>query len=102
MQGKYSPNIPKSSKTMSHNDFIFTAKYIEPEMMWLAKGEESTFKNYDAEGFDSYGYSAYDKEGNYMGIGAGIDRNGFTEDDYMYMDEDEFLQYVTGNINDAN
>jgi len=37
-----------------------------------------------------------------MGIGAGIDRNGFTGDDYMYMDEDEFLQYVTGNINDAH
>lgn len=49
---------------------------------------------YDNEGFDSYGYSAFDKNGTYMGIGEGIDRNGLTEQDYLVMDSEEFADYL--------
>lgn len=48
------------------------------------------FPHYDHEGFDSYGYSAFNSEGKYVGIGQGIDRNGFSENDYLAMSDDEF------------
>jgi len=39
------------------------------------------FGNYNDEGFDWYGYSAFDLDGNY--VGNGIDRYGYTESDYL-------------------
>lgn len=42
------------------------------------------FPDYDEEGYDSYGYSAFDKEGNFVDHGSGIDRAGWTEDDYLH------------------
>ena len=41
------------------------------------------YGNYDPEGFDMYGYSAFDEDGNYVGSGSGVDRAGYTEDDYL-------------------
>ena len=45
--------------------------------------EKTMFANYDEEGFDSYGYSAFDGDGNYVGIMNGVDREGWTEHDYL-------------------
>jgi hypothetical protein len=45
---------------------------------------------HDSEGFDGYGYSAFDGEGEYVGIGVGIDRAGYTEMDYLAMDSADF------------
>jgi hypothetical protein len=44
--------------------------------------EKTMFGNYDEEGYDYYGYSAF-AGGNYIGIGQGIDRAGYTENDYL-------------------
>ena len=37
----------------------------------------------DEEGYDRYGYSAFDADGNYVGDGDGVDRAGWTEMDYL-------------------
>ena len=51
------------------------------------------FANYDAEGYDSYGYSCWSADGTYAGIGDGIDRNGITEFEYLMMDNEEYNSY---------
>ena len=48
------------------------------------------FTNYDDGGYDSYGYSAFDWEGNYVGIGGGVDRNGYTENEYLCMSDEQW------------
>ena len=45
---------------------------------------------FDSEGFDTYGYSAFDAEGNYVGTGRGVDRLGYTEDEYFIMDDNQW------------
>tara|TARA_R110000782_G_scaffold159856_2_gene251937 strand:+ start:1223 stop:1516 length:294 start_codon:yes stop_codon:yes gene_type:complete len=45
--------------------------------------EKTMFGNYDEEGYDYYGYSAFDENGEYISSGNGIDRAGFTEMDYL-------------------
>lgn len=52
--------------------------------------EKTMFANYDSEGYDSYGYSAFDRDGVYVGIGSGVDRQGYTENDYRSMSDEEF------------
>jgi len=52
--------------------------------------EQRHFGNYDDEGYDSYGYGAFDVDGVYLGIGAGVDRLGYTEMDYLTMGSDRF------------
>jgi hypothetical protein len=42
---------------------------------------------YDEHGFDMYGYSALDREGNYVGDGRGVDRLGYTEQEHEQMGE---------------
>lgn len=46
---------------------------------------KTMFANYDEEGYDYYGYSAFDSDGKYVGIGQGVDRAGYTENDYMFL-----------------
>lgn len=46
-----------------------------------------TCTSFDIDGFDSYGYSCYDKSGKYLGDGRGIDRAGWTEDDYLTLQD---------------
>jgi hypothetical protein len=96
MQGKYSPNIPRSSKNKSHKDFIFNALGEVPQRNIFDSPyvQEIMFGDYDEEGFDSYGYSAYDKNGKYVGNGEGIDRNGITETEYLLMEPQEFYLYT--------
>jgi hypothetical protein len=45
------------------------------------------FGGFDGEGYDSYGYSSFDSDGNYVGIGNGIDRAGCDEDDYLSLQD---------------
>ena len=89
-RGKYSPNLPCGK------EFIYNC-YGKPVTEWdwqTSEGdtydELTMFANYDDEGYDSYGYSAFDEFGNYMGIGGGVDRNGYTEHEYLCMTDDEW------------
>lgn len=43
--------------------------------------------HFDDEGYDRYGYSCYDKDGNYVGDGEGVDRAGWTEMDYLTLQD---------------
>jgi hypothetical protein len=49
--------------------------------------EKTMFDGYDEEGYDRYGYSAFDADGNYVGIGDGVDRAGYTESDYLTLQD---------------
>jgi len=44
---------------------------------------KTMFGCFDEEGYDYYGYSCFDENGEFVGNGKGIDRAGYTEDDYM-------------------
>lgn len=48
---------------------------------------KTMFGNYDEEGYDSYGYSAFDSDGNFVGHGQGVDRDGYTEMDYLTLQD---------------
>lgn len=88
-QGKYSPNLPNSGP------FIYNCHgQIPPQFFSKEEYDEKVhFANYDSSGYDMYGYSCFDSNGNYVGTGRGVDRNGKTELEYMSMSEDEFLDY---------
>ena len=92
-RGKYSPNLPYGK------EFIYNCYGKVPAewSMEIAEGvvydEKTMFDNYDDEGFDRYGYSAFDSDGNYVGIGSGVDRNGCTEMEYMCMSDDEWESF---------
>lgn len=87
--GKYSPFCPNSNKPYS-DTYRFNC-YGEVPAEWnkeiAATGviydEKTMYPDYDDEGFDSYGYSAFDTNGNYVGHGSGIDRLGYTEMEYL-------------------
>lgn len=87
--GKYSPLCPHASEP-NWDAYRFNC-YGEVPTKWnqevadsgVEYNEKTMFDNYDDEGFDSYGYSAFDIEGNYVGVGDGIDRFGYTEMDYL-------------------
>lgn len=93
-RGKYSPTVfALGDRT---DVFIYNAKGQVPADYSPGEhyDEELHFPNYDSEGFDSYGYSAYDADGHYVGIGAGVDRNGITEFEYLSMSDEDFEQYL--------
>ena len=87
-KGKYSPVRPNADKGM--DIYVYNArKEIPPEYIAGTHfDEELHMANYDAEGFDSYGYSGYDIDGQYVGMGNGIDRLGYTEMDYLMADDE--------------
>lgn len=89
-RGKYSPTL-WYRRDLEDVEFKYNARGESPAL-WDRDhyDEETMFDNYDNEGYDSYGYSAYDSEGRYVGIGNGVDRKGYTESDYLRMDDDEF------------
>ena len=91
--GKYSPTITRELANRSFNEFCYNAKGELPPSTWDVYCEEIHFGNYDKDGFDSYGYSAYDADGNYAGIGSGVDRDGITEYEYSVMSQEEFAEY---------
>lgn len=90
-QGKYSPKSVHG-KVYKYNCFgklpeSWTNELAEQGVKY---NEQTMFVDYDDEGFDRYGYSAFDKVGDYVGMGNGVDRAGYTEQEYLCMDEDEF------------
>jgi len=59
----------------------WTAEMIkDPDQTYDSK---TMFGNYDEDGYDSYGYSCFDENGTDVGCGNGIDREGYTEHDYL-------------------
>lgn len=87
--GKYSPICPHAHEE-GWEAYRFNC-YGETPVEWnqavhdagVVYDTKTMFDNYDDEGFDSYGYSAFDADGDYIGIGDGIDRYGYTEIDYL-------------------
>jgi len=90
-RGKYSPWCYSYSNRQGNTEYIYNC-YGEVPVEWDTDNydEKLMFGNYDSEGFDSYGYSAFDEDGKYVGIGSGIDRYGYTENDYLSMSDDKF------------
>ncbi len=48
---------------------------------------QTMMPGYDEEGFDYYGYSAFDLDGNFVGHGDGVDRAGYTESQYLALED---------------
>ena len=95
-QGKYSPALSTKDAKRPHTAYCYNADRQIPPATWN-DGEYNQithFANYDADGYDSYGYSAFYEDGTYAGIGEGVDRNGYTEMDYMSMSDDEFEMFA--------
>ena len=92
-RGKYSPSI--TSEMIANGEYTYNA-YGETPEKWDPKtstvpyNQITMFGNYDSEGFDSYGYSGFDLNGDYVGIGEGIDRFGYTELNYLDMSDDDW------------
>lgn len=84
--GKYSPNCPHANTDYNFKYNCYGKEPIEWNNSVKDSGisfdEKTMFYQYDDEGFDSYGYSAFDINGNYVGVNCGVDRNGMTENDY--------------------
>lgn len=87
-RGKYSPTISYKFGSTASIDFGFN--YLGKRPSINSKDDEA-FANYDEDGFDSYGYSALDHDGIFIGHGSGIDRAGYTEMDYLTMSLDDYL-----------
>lgn len=87
--GKYSPLCPHAHEE-GWEAYRFNC-YGEKPVEWskeladsgVVYDQKTMYDYYDDEGFDSYGYSAFDSDGDYIGIGDGIDRYGYTEIDYL-------------------
>ena len=94
-RGKYSPTV-YGMPDRAYDQFNYNAKGKNPPSKWSADeyDEEIHFANYDSEGYDSYGYSAYNSEGKYVGICNGVDRNGYTEWDYLAMSDEEYEDHA--------
>ena len=81
--GKYSPICPHANEP-GWDVFKFNCYGELPAEYSKEHYDEKTmFDDYDDEGFDCYGYSAFDADGNYVGFCNGIDRAGYTEMDYL-------------------
>ncbi len=89
-KGKYSP----AWKKQPDDAYIYNAVGEVPIWVYSKDGEPFRemihFANYDVDGYDSYGYSAWSSDGEYVGPGNGIDRNGYTENEYLCMSDEEF------------
>lgn len=88
-RGKYSPWCYGSDQ--SSIDYAFNC-YGEVPVDWNKEDydEKTMCSHYDSDGFDRYGYSAFDIDGNYIGVGQGIDRYGYMENEYLCMTDDKF------------
>lgn len=73
-----SPSIPPGL------EYIYNSHGEEPPAHFEGReyDEITMFPNYDREGYDSDGYRSVAANGDYVGIGLGVDRNGMTKLDY--------------------
>jgi hypothetical protein len=90
-RGKYSPNC-KSWPTGYEYRFNCYGKEPEPwtkEMIDAGAvfDANTMLGDYDENGYDRYGYSCFDSENNLVGFGEGIDIEGFTESDYLSLND---------------
>lgn len=96
-RGKYSPKCPHANQNYDYKFNSFGALPVPwtdaAEKAGVKYDEKTMFPNYDDEGFDSYGYSCFDADGNYVGIGDGVDRLGNTEMDYLCMEDEDFADF---------
>jgi hypothetical protein len=81
--GKYSPTTPHCNKGFEFFKFNCYGETPIPFEDDNTDNRILSFAGYDNEGFDSYGYSAFNIDGDFVGHGMGIDRHGHTEDDYL-------------------
>lgn len=89
-RGKYSPALPRNSEDAKFDRNAY-GDVATPFQVGVDQYDEKIhFGNYDEWGYDSYGYSAWLEDGTFVGIGQGIDRLGYTEDDYITMSDDEW------------
>lgn len=96
-RGKYSPFCPPSSP----EEYIYNC-YGQVPSAWneevKAAGtpydQKMMLADYDSDGFDQYGYSCFSKEGVYKGLGEGVDRLGYTESDYSFMEDAKFDEMI--------
>ena len=90
-QGKYSPRCPHAGDITYEYKFNCRGELPPPyDHTRDTYDEQIHFDNYDDEGYDRYGYSCFDIDGVYVGLGAGVDRLGYTELDYLQMSYDDF------------
>lgn len=91
-RGKYSVNAYKHWPDDYEYKYNCYGKEPEPWNKEISDSgvgynEKTMFDNYDEEGYDRYGYSAFDIDGNYVGVGNGVDRAGYTEMDYLTLQD---------------
>jgi len=96
-KGKYSPRCPHIRPRGAWNapvdeyEFKYNCYGKIPEPYTAEEyNDKLHYADYDDEGFDRYGYSAFDENGEFIGHGQGIDRLGYTEFEYMCMSDDRF------------
>lgn len=80
----------------------YSLVWVDKPMGWNAKGEVPVLydrnctdeehyvlasDHFDEDGYDRYGYSCYDKNGEFVGDGEGVDRAGWTEMDYLTLQD---------------
>lgn len=90
-QGKYSPRCPHARD--DKYEYKYNCRGELPAPYDPDKDQfdvQVHFANYDDEGYDSYGYSCFDADGVYLGIGDGVDRLGYTEYEYLTMSYEDF------------
>lgn len=92
MRGKYSPAMTREMLKRGPEAYVYNANgEVAPEYDRSQQYDERVHNgSYDINGFDSYGYSAFNEHGEYVGEGNGIDMVGYTEMDYMNMTDQEF------------
>ena len=85
--GKYSPFCPHANTgyEFKYNCYGKEPAPWSPELAaaGVVYDEKTMFDDYDEEGYDRYGYSCFDIDGEYVGLGSGVDRAGKTESDYL-------------------
>jgi hypothetical protein len=89
-QGKYSPVLVVKPRNFNCYGKVPAPWSLELEKAGVVYDEKTMFADFDDEGYDSYGYSSFDSGGNFVGFGQGVDRQGYTELDYLRMSPEEF------------
>lgn len=86
-RGKYSPAWVDGMEQLYNVYGDIPPEYVVGRDVF---DEKLHMAEYDRDGYDRYGYSGFDCNGNYVGCGNGVDRNGYTEMDYLTMSEEEW------------
>ncbi len=89
-QGKYSPRCPNANKNYEYKFNCFGEMPPDYDPASDVYDEQLHFADYDDEGFDRYGYSAFNANGEFVGHGKGIDRLGYREMDYICMSAEDY------------